>query len=76
MKGLSNPSNIMRNPKQMLNNLQSMVDPKIMAQLGGAGNLLNMVKEMGSNPEMQKMMSAMGGGDMAAMMKKGGKGKR
>ena len=57
--------NMMRNPNQFLGKLQSMIDPKIMAQLGGAGNLMNMMKEMSTNPEMQKMMSGMGGmGDL------------
>ena len=38
-----------------------MIDPKMMAQLGGAGNLMSMMKEMSTNPDMQKMMSSMGG---------------
>ncbi len=32
--------------------LQQCIDPKIMAQLGGAGNLMNMMKEMSNNPQM------------------------
>ena len=36
-----------------------MIDPKMMAQLGGAGNLMGMMKEMASNPEMAKMMGGM-----------------
>lgn len=52
---------MMRNPNQFLGKLQSMIDPKMMAQLGGAGNLMNMMKEMSTNPEMQKMMGGMGG---------------
>lgn len=57
-----------------------MIDPKMMAQLGGAGNLMNMMKEMSSNPEMQKMMGGMGGmgmGDLEGLAKKKhGKGKK
>lgn len=53
--------NIMRNPNQFMGKLQSMLDPKMMAQLGGAGNLMNMMKEMSSNPDLQKMMGGMGG---------------
>lgn len=53
--------NMMRNPNQILGKLQSMIDPKMMAQLGGAGNLMSMMKEMSTNPDMQKMMSSMGG---------------
>jgi len=44
--------NLMRNPNQILGKLSSMIDPKMMAQLGGAGNLMNMMKEMSSNPQM------------------------
>jgi signal recognition particle subunit SRP54 len=51
----------MRNSDQIMGKLQSMIDPKMMAQLGGAGNIMNMMKEMTSNPEMAKMMGAMGG---------------
>lgn len=57
---MKNVTDEMKNPNQLLNKLQSMIDPKMMAQLGGAGNLMNMVKEIGSNPEMQKMMGGMG----------------
>lgn len=41
--------------------LQNMIDPKVMAQLGGAGNLMNMMKEMAGNPQMEEMMKGMGG---------------
>ncbi len=34
----------MRNPGQIMSKLQNVIDPKIMAQLGGAGNLVNMMK--------------------------------
>ena len=40
----------MRNSNQIMGKLQSMIDPKMMAQLGGAGNLMGMMKEMASNP--------------------------
>lgn len=43
----------MRNPGQIMNKLQSCIDPKIMAQLGGAGNLMSMMKEMSNNPQME-----------------------
>lgn len=69
-KGMNDKVNMMRNPNQVLGKLQSMIDPKMMAQLGGAGNLMNMMKEMSSNPEMQKMMSGMGGGDLEGLAKK------
>lgn len=47
-----------------------MIDPKMMAQLGGAGNLMNMMKEMNGNPEMQKMMGGMGMGNLEGLAKK------
>jgi len=48
--GKNDTANLMRNPNQVLGKLQSMIDPKMMAQLGGAGNLMNMMKEMSTNP--------------------------
>jgi len=51
-KTLNDPKALMRNPGQLMGKLQSAIDPKIMAQLGGAGNLMNMMKEMSSNPQM------------------------
>ena len=42
-----------RNPEQIMGKLQGMIDPKVMAQLGGAGNLMNMMKEMSNNPQME-----------------------
>jgi signal recognition particle subunit SRP54 len=59
--GKGGDKNMMRNPNQFMGKLQSMLDPKMMAQLGGAGNLMNMMKEMSSNPDLQKMMGSMGG---------------
>lgn len=35
-----------RNPGQMMRQMQNMVDPRILKQMGGAGNLMNMVKEV------------------------------
>ena len=61
----------MRNSNQILGKLQSMVDPKTLSQMGGAGNIMNMMKEMSKNPEMSEMMKAMGGGKAP-----GGKGRR
>ena len=58
---MSTSAKYYRNPNQILGKLQSMIDPKMMAQLGGAGNLMSMMKEMSTNPDMQKMMSSMGG---------------
>ena len=57
----------MRNPGQIMNKLQSCIDPKIMAQLGGAGNLMSMMKEMSNNPQMEEMMKQFGGGDLTGL---------
>lgn len=51
-KNLNNKESLMRNPQQLMGKLSSMIDPKVMAQLGGAGNLMNMMKEMSGNPQM------------------------
>ena len=44
--------NIKNNPNQVMGKLQQMINPQMMAQLGGAGNVMNMMKEMSSNPQM------------------------
>ena len=69
-KGKTDPKAMLNNPNQLMGQLSKMIDPKMMAQLGGAGNIMNMMKEMNSNPEMQKMMNGMGGdlGGMAGML--------
>jgi len=68
-KGMNDKTTLARNSNQIMGKLQQMIDPKMMAQLGGAGNIMNMMKEMTSNPEMAKMMGAMGG-DLEGMAKK------
>ena len=67
-KGMNDKNNLMRNSNQIMGKLQSMIDPKMMAQMGGAGNIMNMMKEMASNPDMAKMMGSMG--DLEGMAKK------
>ena len=68
-KGLNDKVNLARNSNQIMGKLQQCIDPKIMAQLGGAGNLMNMMKEMSNNPQMEEMMKSFGGGgDMAGML--------
>ena len=58
----------MRNSNQIMGKLQQAIDPKIMAQLGGAGNLMNMMKEMSNNPQIEEMMKSFGGGDLGGML--------
>lgn len=71
------PQNFMRNQPQIMNKLSSMINPQMMAQLGGASNIMGMMKEMTTNPQMQEMMKAMGGmGGMGGLGDMGGKGKK
>jgi len=47
--------NLMRNPCSNLKKLSSMIDPKMLAQIGGPDNLMSVMKEISNNPEMMKM---------------------
>merc|ERR1712167_472684 len=50
----------MTNPKQMMQQLQSTMDPKMLSKLGGAGNMMEMMKQMSSNEgAMGEMMRNM-----------------
>jgi signal recognition particle subunit SRP54 len=51
--------NFMRNPQQMMRKVQSAVDPKMLQQLGGSANMMQMMKEM-SKLDMGEMMSQIG----------------
>ena len=51
--------NFMRNPQQMMRKVQSAVDPKMLQQLGGSQNMMQMMKEMGKL-DMGEMMSQIG----------------
>ncbi len=47
-----------------MNKMQKVVDPKMLQQLGGMGNIMSMMKEMGKMEgmgEMMKQFSGMGG---------------
>lgn len=46
------PGNFNRNQNQMMGKIQQMMTPQMMAQLGGASNIMNMMKEMTNNPQM------------------------
>merc|ERR1712151_284737 len=39
-------ANLNRNPKQVLNKLQNCVDPQMLQQMGGAQNMLDLMKHM------------------------------
>jgi len=57
-------ANLARNPGQVMGKLKNIVDPRMLQQLGGMDNLMNMMKEVG---KMEGM------GDMANMLKMFGK---
>merc|ERR1719436_2026863 len=51
MKETGDMANLNRNPKQVLNKLQSCVDPYMLQQMGGAQNMLNLMKQMDAMDE-------------------------
>merc|ERR1712157_251661 len=69
-----------RNPNQVMQHIQKNMDPKMVQQMGGASNMMNMMQQMakmqgkGGNPAgLEAMMKQMGGGfDMAQMMQQMG----
>ncbi|KAF8822420.1 signal recognition particle SRP54 protein [Cardiosporidium cionae] len=66
--GLSNEASMqhmMRNPQQLMSRMQNMFDPKVMKQIGGAGNLMNLMKginQMDGSSGLQEMMQQMSTG--------------
>merc|ERR1712113_792116 len=55
MKETGDMANLNRNPKQVLQKLQSCVDPWMLQQMGGAHNMLNLMKHMENmDPESGK----------------------
>jgi signal recognition particle subunit SRP54 len=55
MKGKGDISQMSRNPGQIASQLGSIVPQNILNQLGGTGNLMNMMKEMGQLEGMGQM---------------------
>ena len=56
--GIGNPGNmseIMRNPSAMMSKLGKVVDPRIMQQMGGPQNMMNMVKEFSKMEGMDEI---------------------
>lgn len=37
---------MMRNPNQMMQNMQKAMDPRILKQMGGSQNMMNMMKQV------------------------------
>lgn len=64
VKGLSglkmdNPADLkkmMANPGNMMKNLQGAMDPKMLQSMGGMGNVMDIMKQMSTNEDMQGMM--------------------
>jgi len=56
-----------RNPGQMMQKMQSAMDPRMMQQMGGAQNMMKMMKEFGKMENMGGMMEGMGGIDPAQL---------
>mmetsp|Transcript_36143 Transcript_36143/g.90962 ORF Transcript_36143/g.90962 Transcript_36143/m.90962 type:complete len:504 (+) Transcript_36143:162-1673(+) len=46
MKDTGDMANLNRNPKQVLQKLQTCVDPLVLQQMGGAQNMFNLMKQM------------------------------
>jgi signal recognition particle subunit SRP54 len=51
-----------RNPNQMLNKLSSAIPQDMLNKMGGAGNLMNLMKNLEGDQGMQEMMKAIQGG--------------
>ncbi|UKK00639.2 signal recognition particle protein 2 [Theileria orientalis] len=51
--------NLMRNPNQLMNKMQSMMDPKILQQMGGPGTIMKLMREFSQNEDMQSLMKQM-----------------
>jgi len=71
---------LQRNPGQVMQKMQSAMDPRMLQQMGGAQNMMKMMKEFGKMENMGGMMDGMGGGmggmdpaQMANMQKMMGK---
>ncbi|KRX09688.1 Signal recognition particle, SRP54 subunit, M-domain [Pseudocohnilembus persalinus] len=59
---------LQRNPNQLAGKLGNAINPQMLQQMGGMGNVMNMVKEMGNMEGIGDMMKGMmGGGGMPDM---------
>lgn len=72
---MSNPkamAQMQRNPAKMMQNLSGAMDPRMLKQMGGTGNLMNMMKGLGDMEGMKDMMGMFGGGAAGKGAKRGG----
>eukprot|EP00931_Biecheleriopsis_adriatica_P088757 TRINITY_DN62_c0_g1_i1.p1 TRINITY_DN62_c0_g1~~TRINITY_DN62_c0_g1_i1.p1 ORF type:complete len:532 (+),score=165.07 TRINITY_DN62_c0_g1_i1:49-1596(+) len=58
---------LQRNPGQVMQKMQSAMDPRMLQQMGGAQNMMKMMKEFGKMENMGGMMEGLGGIDPAQM---------
>jgi signal recognition particle subunit SRP54 len=49
-----------RNPAAMMQQLQRSMDPRMLAQVGGASGMMEMMKQMGKMDGLKDMMKSMG----------------
>merc|ERR1712217_583127 len=54
---------LQRNPGQVMQKMQSAMDPRMLQQMGGAQNMMKMMKEFGKMENMGSMMEGLGGID-------------
>eukprot|EP00826_Nyctotherus_ovalis_P056642 TRINITY_DN768_c0_g1_i7.p2 TRINITY_DN768_c0_g1~~TRINITY_DN768_c0_g1_i7.p2 ORF type:complete len:182 (-),score=87.12 TRINITY_DN768_c0_g1_i7:22-567(-) len=59
---MNDMQSMMRNPGQMMKRMQNAVDPKILKQMGGPQNLMNMMHEFGKMENMEELMGKKKGG--------------
>merc|ERR1712190_233527 len=52
-----------RNPAAVMQKMQSAMDPRMLQQMGGAQNMMKMMKEFGKMENMGGMMEGLGGID-------------
>ena len=45
-----------RNPKNVMEQLSKAMDPRMLQQMGGAGNVMNMMQEMSKMEDMKGLM--------------------
>merc|ERR1711948_229289 len=58
---------LQRNPGQVMQKMQSAMDPRMLQQMGGAQNMMKMMKEFGKMENMGGMMDGLGGIDPAQL---------
>merc|ERR1712087_318075 len=75
---------LQRNPGQVMQKMQGAMDPRMLQQMGGAQNMMKMMKEFGKMENMGGMLEGLGGmggidpsqlANMQKMMGGGGGGK-